>query len=145
LSALQAKAQSAPLGVIGFSLGAFWSLWLAQERPRSLAAAVVFYGSRADDYAKTRSAFLGHFADWDEYESRTARQKLEKELKRTGHKLPSLNAQVRSTGFSNPTARIQSRPDLRGAERFRPCINTSEAQLSGGHSPSRAACLQRNA
>src|SRR5437879_8101529 len=31
------------LGVVGFSMGAFWGLWLAQELPADVAAVVLFY------------------------------------------------------------------------------------------------------
>ena len=57
------------LGVIGFSFGAWWALWAAQEMPADIAAVVVFYGTSDGDFAKTRAAFLGHFAEKDPYES----------------------------------------------------------------------------
>src|SRR6266568_7362043 len=54
-------------GVIGFSLGAFLTLWLAQEIPADLGAVVLFYGTREGNYergfAATKAAFLGHFAE----------------------------------------------------------------------------------
>lgn len=73
-----------PLSVIGFSLGAWWSLWLAEEKPEALAATVLFYGTRGGEYAKTPSAFLGHFAEIDEYVSDSGKKKLEKTLKAAG-------------------------------------------------------------
>ena len=39
-------------GVIGFSLGAFWALWLAQEFPADLTAVVLFYGTREGNYER---------------------------------------------------------------------------------------------
>ena len=74
------------LGVMGWSLGAFWTLWLAQEVPADLAAAVLFYGTREGDYdstklSKTNAAFLGHFAETDEFESAASVQDLEKLLR----------------------------------------------------------------
>src|SRR5436309_13752750 len=38
------------LGVIGFSMGAFWSLWLAQELAAGVAAVVLFYGTGGGRY-----------------------------------------------------------------------------------------------
>ena len=77
------------LGVVGLSLGAFWSLWSAQELPEDLAAIVLFYGTREGDYdqtklSKTKAAFLGHFAETDEFESAASVQELEKLLRTLG-------------------------------------------------------------
>jgi len=75
------------LGVIGFSMGAFWSLQLAQELPREFAAIVLFYGTAGTPeigYAKTEAAFLGHFAENDEFEATADVQELEKLLRTNG-------------------------------------------------------------
>ena len=56
------------IGILGRSLGAFWGLWLTMERPSDVAAVVVFYGAMEGNYSKTRAAFLGHFAEEDEYQ-----------------------------------------------------------------------------
>ena len=77
------------LGVVGLSLGAFWSLWLAQELPEDLGAIVLFYGTREGDYdqtklSKAQAAFLGHFAETDEFESAASVQDLEKLLRTLG-------------------------------------------------------------
>lgn len=72
------------LGVVGFSLGAFMGLWLAQERPADVAAVVLFYGTREGDYSKnwsTKAAFLGHFAETDEFESPASVRELEQLLR----------------------------------------------------------------
>ncbi|HEX7540544.1 MAG TPA: dienelactone hydrolase family protein [Anaerolineales bacterium] len=75
------------IGVIGFSMGAYWSLWLAEEQPEILAATVLFYGTRTVEYSKTSSAFLGHFAETDKYVSASGKKKLEKALQATGNKV----------------------------------------------------------
>ena len=69
------------LGVIGFSMGAFWSLWLAQELPADVAAVVLFYGTGDGNYSHIKAAFLGHFAETDEFESSAAVRDLEKDLR----------------------------------------------------------------
>ncbi|MEW5941734.1 MAG: dienelactone hydrolase family protein [Chloroflexota bacterium] len=84
LKQLKAETGGASLGLIGFSLGAYWALWLAQEKPKAFAATVLFYGTRGGDYAKTRSAFLGHFAESDEFVADSGRKKFEKNLKAAG-------------------------------------------------------------
>lgn len=76
-----------PVGLIGFSLGAYWGLWLIEEKPKDIAATVLFYGARGGEYAKTKSAFLGHFAETDQYVSDSGRKKLEKTLKAAGREV----------------------------------------------------------
>ncbi|MBI3162625.1 MAG: dienelactone hydrolase family protein, partial [Chloroflexi bacterium] len=73
-----------PVGLIGFSLGAYWGLWLVEEKPKDIAATVLFYGTRGGDYAKTKSAFLGHFAETDEFVAESGRKKMEKSLDAAG-------------------------------------------------------------
>ncbi len=56
-----------PVGVLGFSMGGSWALWLASRVPELVGATVVFYGSQKIDMAPASSPFLGHFAESDEY------------------------------------------------------------------------------
>lgn len=84
LKELQAEIPGKAAGLIGFSLGAYWALWLVAEKPKAIAATVLFYGTRGGEYAGTKSAFLGHFAEQDEYESDSGKKKLEKTLKAAG-------------------------------------------------------------
>src|SRR5437879_5381887 len=58
-----------PLGVIGFSMGAFWSLWLAQELPADVDAVVLFYGTGDGNYSRIKAAFMGLLAVMDEFVS----------------------------------------------------------------------------
>jgi len=83
----QAAIQGQPIGVIGFSLGAYWALWLAEQKPEVIAATVLFYGSRGGKYTGKSSAFLGHFAEADQYVAESGRKKLEKSLKAAGHEV----------------------------------------------------------
>lgn len=69
------------LGVVGFSLGAYWALWLAQQKPEAIRAVTVFYGARGGDYRGSKAAYLGHFAETDLYESITAVKELEQKLR----------------------------------------------------------------
>jgi carboxymethylenebutenolidase len=56
------------IGVIGFSMGAYWALHLSQVRPDDISAAVTVYGANDGNFAPSRAAYLGHFAEHDEYE-----------------------------------------------------------------------------
>jgi len=73
------------IGVVGFSLGASFGLGVAASRPNDVAAVVVFYGTRDGSYREAKAAFLGHFAENDEWEPLKDVQKLEREIKSTGH------------------------------------------------------------
>lgn len=71
------------LGLIGFSMGASWALQLAAtNKPRGFNAVVIFYGNEQEieDYHQSQAAFLGHFAEMDEYESLEV-------VKQTGEKM----------------------------------------------------------
>ena len=77
--------QGKSLGVVGFSLGAHWALWLADHHPKSIAAAVLYYGTSGGRFAKTRAAFLGHFAEHDAWgASAQSVQALEMRLRAAG-------------------------------------------------------------
>jgi carboxymethylenebutenolidase len=75
------------LGVIGFSMGASWTLWLAEEHPEDVAAAVLFYGTGEAKYAKAQAAFLGHFAEKDVYESPEYVREIETSLRAIGREV----------------------------------------------------------
>jgi carboxymethylenebutenolidase len=56
------------LSLIGFSMGASWSLLLAGERPADITKMVLFYGSGDEDFSKFQAEILGHYASDDEWE-----------------------------------------------------------------------------
>ncbi len=74
------------LGVMGFSMGAYWTLWLAQKKPELVRAAAIFYGTNGGggEFKPSTAAFLGHFAERDPYETAEAIQALEANLKGSG-------------------------------------------------------------
>jgi carboxymethylenebutenolidase len=53
---------------------------LAEQRPDDVAATVLFYGTKRGDFLRARSAFLGHFAETDPYESLPSVRQLERRL-----------------------------------------------------------------
>lgn len=74
------------LDVIGFSLGAYWSLWLAQEKPEMVRSVTLFYGTNGGegDFQHSQAAFLGHFAENDPYEPPENVAAMEKVLRQSG-------------------------------------------------------------
>jgi carboxymethylenebutenolidase len=72
------------LAVIGFSLGAYYALDLSAADPEHIRAVVLFYGTGPADLSKSRAAYLGHFAENDEFEPTSNVDELEESLKRAG-------------------------------------------------------------
>ncbi len=72
------------VAVVGFSLGASFALKLATDEPEAVRSVVVFYGTRPADYAPSRAAFLGHFAERDEFETAEEVESLERALRQAG-------------------------------------------------------------
>ena len=86
LSALDALSQHPAvsgkgLGVIGFSMGGYWALWLAAQKPDQVRAVTVFYSTGEGDFAQSNAAFQGHFAAQDPYEPEAGVRALEKALR----------------------------------------------------------------
>jgi carboxymethylenebutenolidase len=75
------QVRGSSIGVIGFSMGGHWALWLAANRPElRLKAVTTFYGARAGDYSASPAAFQGHFAERDPWVSDAALKKLRQSL-----------------------------------------------------------------
>lgn len=72
------------IGVIGFSMGARFALELSAEKTKEIGAVVVFYGTSIVDYASSNAAYLGHFAENDDWVAASGVKKLEKTLKSAG-------------------------------------------------------------
>jgi carboxymethylenebutenolidase len=75
------------IGVIGFSLGAYWALHLSQVRPDDVGAVVTIYGTDDGDYRTARAAYLGHFAEEDEFEPLEAVRALEAKIRAAGREV----------------------------------------------------------
>jgi len=72
------------LAVIGFSLGAYYALDLAAADPEHIRSVVIFYGTGGGNYSSSRAAYLGHFAENDEFEPQSNVENLEESLRRAG-------------------------------------------------------------
>jgi carboxymethylenebutenolidase len=77
----------AQIGVIGFSLGAYWALHLSQARPDDVAAVVAVYGTDDGDYGTARAAYLGHFAENDDFEPLEWVRTLETRIRAAGREV----------------------------------------------------------
>ncbi|HVO69386.1 MAG TPA: dienelactone hydrolase family protein [Aggregatilineaceae bacterium] len=72
------------LAVIGFSLGAYYALDLSVNAPETIRSVVIFYGTGPADFAKSTAAYLGHFAEKDEFEPPSEVDALEESLRQAG-------------------------------------------------------------
>jgi len=72
------------LSVIGFSMGAAWSLLLASERPEDIRKVVLFYGSYGVDFSKVKAEILGHYASTDEFEPLEGIRAMEADMRTAG-------------------------------------------------------------
>ncbi|MCI0395931.1 MAG: dienelactone hydrolase family protein [Chloroflexi bacterium] len=84
------------LAVIGFSLGAYYALDLAAAAPEHIRSVVLFYGTGGGDFSSSRAAYLGHFAENDEFEPPSNVDDLEESLQRAGR--PVTFYRYRDTG-----------------------------------------------
>jgi carboxymethylenebutenolidase len=80
------EAGKEPFAVIGFSMGAAWSLVLASERPEDVRKAVLFYGAGEGDFEKIKAEVLGHFSDADEWEDIEYVRSMETDMQKAGVK-----------------------------------------------------------
>jgi carboxymethylenebutenolidase len=83
------SVQDGPIGVVGFSMGANWAFHLSVLRPEDIAAVVAFYGGTMEraDFASARAAYLGHFAERDEFEPLEAVRALEEQIRVGGREV----------------------------------------------------------
>lgn len=72
------------IAVVGFSLGAFFALDLSVSAPDLVRSVVIFYGTRSGDYSRSQAAYMGHFAETDDFEPVEGVRELEKELQSAG-------------------------------------------------------------
>ncbi|MCO5125086.1 MAG: dienelactone hydrolase family protein [Rhizobacter sp.] len=72
--------QGSRVALVGFSMGGHWALWLAQRPELPIGATIVFYAARDGDYTHSRSRFLFHFAESDDWVSPSGAKKLKKSL-----------------------------------------------------------------
>ena len=74
-----------PIGVVGFSMGASWGLWLAARQPRLVGAVTAFYGTQSIGFEAATARFQVHAAEHDELVSDDDMVLLEAALHLDGH------------------------------------------------------------
>ena len=74
------------LSLIGFSMGASWSLVLSSERPEDIRKVVLFYGIDNTEFSKIQANILGHYSDVDEWEPLDGVRTMEADMRTAGLK-----------------------------------------------------------
>src|SRR5438270_10716496 len=77
-------ADNRGITVMGFSLGANYALDLAAADPEHIHSVVLFYGTGDGDFSNSQAAYLGHFAEHDEFEPQSNVDQLAAYLRRAG-------------------------------------------------------------
>jgi carboxymethylenebutenolidase len=80
----QPEIRKGPLSLIGFSMGAVWSLALADEFPNDIGKVVLFYGVGETDFTRVKADILGHFSDSDEWEPLDGIRAMEEDMHSAG-------------------------------------------------------------
>ncbi len=61
------QSTEGPIGIIGFGMGGSLGLWASVRLSELVRAVVSFYGTQQIDFAGSRSSYLIHFAEEDDY------------------------------------------------------------------------------
>jgi carboxymethylenebutenolidase len=64
---LHEQSTEGSIGIIGFGMGGSLGLWASVRMADEVGAAVSFYGTQQIDFAGSKSAYLIHLAEEDEY------------------------------------------------------------------------------
>ncbi|MBA3947005.1 MAG: dienelactone hydrolase family protein [Herpetosiphonaceae bacterium] len=75
------------LGMVGFSMGANWAFLLNDLRPDDIAAVVTFYGTGEMNFSTSHAAYLGHYAEHDEFDSLETVRELEAQIRSAGREV----------------------------------------------------------
>ncbi len=65
------------IGVVGFSMGGHWAVWLSQRPEYNVAGTILYYAARAGDFSHCKAGILAHFAELDPWVSTAGRKKME--------------------------------------------------------------------
>ena len=72
------------VGVVGFSMGGHWAVWLSQRPEYAISATILYYAARGGSFRDCHAAILAHFAETDPWVSAGARKTMERAIRNGG-------------------------------------------------------------
>ncbi|MGB6059164.1 MAG: dienelactone hydrolase family protein [Microthrixaceae bacterium] len=98
----------APVGAVGFAMGASWALWAATRMPEDIGAVVAYYGTQNLDFDDLTAPVLGHFAEEDDLVSEDDKIEMHARLLLSEKSVELHDYKGTSHGFAevNPSARF---------------------------------------
>lgn len=79
-----AAGEDLKLGVVGFSMGGHWAIWLSQRPEYQISATILYYATRAGSFGECQANILAHFAENDQWVRPSARKTMERAISRSG-------------------------------------------------------------
>jgi carboxymethylenebutenolidase len=64
---LSEQSSTGPIAIVGFGMGGSLALWASVRLPDVVSTVVSFYGTQQIDFAGSKSTYLIHFAEEDDY------------------------------------------------------------------------------
>jgi carboxymethylenebutenolidase len=81
---LSERSGVASVAVLSFSLGVYYAVDLSTSNPDLVNSVVIFYGDASNDVSASQAAYMGHFAEKDEFVSQEQVEELESALQAAG-------------------------------------------------------------
>lgn len=92
----------APIGIVGYAMGASLGLWAAVRRPAAVAAVVGYYGAQSLDFDDLEAEVLLHFAEHDDLVGEDDRVTTEAFLRMGGAAVEVTHHPGTAHGFAEP-------------------------------------------
>lgn len=88
------------IGLVGFSMGGHWALWLAQRHDVAAGALVVHYATRAVTTSGEPVPVLAHYAEQDTFVTASGRRTMERSFVRQGWPYVAIDHPKTGHGFA---------------------------------------------
>lgn len=124
------ESPSLTTGVVGFSMGGHWAVWLASRAQYRLSAAVLYYAARACEF-HPGTCWQAHFAATDPWVSRAARRAMEIALRRSDCPYQSFDYPGTGHWFAESARPDAFDPDAAALARSRDLSFLNEALAPG--------------